>query len=707
MRKNRGQFMRKLAGAMLALCLLAAASFPAFGASEEKPDGTDTLTVEEYDLLKTGSSRERVDVLCKKESAALVVTLRSESLMTEDIKKSDISIRKEKDSYRISGSPSVKIISKKEDNLTFQIRFSKITYNGKAPDFGFQVKYKGTGMESIPVHIDITEAEESSGGRDSREDGTGQPVIRVERVGELQPVQAGEKIELKLRVTNTSRDSDVEDLTVSMNPDPALYLLDQTNSVYVKRLDTGESREIHVHMQVGPELSGASLSLEVESKFSYSSSGGLTSGTCSQKIMVPVKGNSALGQPLLDISHVGDPGVVRAGQEFTTVVRIQNTSQNRAASNLVMTVEPGEQIGLGEPEDTRLLGELGPGQAAEVPIRLKAAGELSQTASQMVGISLKFEYDGGKGAVQAAASEKIVIHTQKSGGKCAVPTPNIIVRNYSYGGEVTAGQVFDLEMEIANTSASVPAENILMTLDTGEGLSINSSSNTIYIPSLAPSAAETKQVKVQALFQSKLQSPKMEISFKYEYMDQGERKQNSTAEKIAIPVYQPDRLEIQTPELGEEVRVNEETAISIPYVNKGRGQIYNVEAKLQGEVDALQKNLNLGNFESGKSGTIDFIVTPRQEGTFEGSVKLIYEDEAANVKELEIPVQFEALPEEIPDFSQEEEFKNAEKNKGFPWIFLGGGAAAALTGGFWALRNKRKKAQEFLTETQEEEWQDE
>ena len=62
--------------------------------------------------------------------------------------------------------------------------------------------------------------------------------------------------------------------------------------------------------------------------------------------------------------------------------------------------------------------------------------------------------------------------------------------------------------------------------------------------------------------------------------------------------------------------------------------------------------------------------------------------------------------EEIPDFSQEEEFKNAEKNKGFPWIFLGGGAAAALTGGFWALRNKRKKAQEFLTETQEE-WQDE
>ena len=34
-----------------------------------------------------------------------------------------------------------------------------------------------------------------------------------------------------------------------------------------------------------------------------------------------------------------------------------------------------------------------------------------------------------------------------------IPTPNIIIRNYSYGEKVTAGQVFDLEMEMTNTSS--------------------------------------------------------------------------------------------------------------------------------------------------------------------------------------------------------------------------------------------------------------
>ena len=46
-------------------------------------------------------------------------------------------------------------------------------------------------------------------------------------------------------------------------------------------------------------------------------------------------------------------------------------------------------------------------------------------------------------------------------------------------------------------------------------------------------------------------------------------------------------------------------------------------------------------FDAGKSGTIDFIATPKKAGTFEGRVKVTYEDESMEIRTMEIPVTFE------------------------------------------------------------------
>ena len=80
-----------------------------------------------------------------------------------------------------------------------------------------------------------------------------------------------------------------------------------------------------------------------------------------------------------------------------------------------------------------------------------------------------------------------------------------------------------------------PIENVVISLETGEGLSINSSSNTVYVPKMGPGEKKAQQVDVQALFQtkdSKIQSPKITISCKYEYIDKTERKQ-STATAVS------------------------------------------------------------------------------------------------------------------------------------------------------------------------------
>ena len=256
-------------------------------------------------------------------------------------------------------------------------------------------------------------------------------------------------------------------------------------------------------------------------------------------------------------------------------------------------------------------------------------------------------------------------------------------------------------MEVANTSRQLPAENILMSLNTGEGLSINDSSNTIYIPSLAPGATETRTVRMQALFQSKLLSPKVDISFKYEYVDNKERKQNSTAETISIPVYQPDRLEVKSPSFPDGIQAQEETAISLPYANKGRGDLFNLEARLEGDIPVLEREVSLGNLEPGKTGTIDFLVTPETGGSFEGQVIIAYEDDAMNRKELTVPVKFQIKDAPAPDLPLVPE-ETERSGSLLPFYLTTVLLAFAGTGAAVFVKRNRKGKQENLEETAED-----
>ena len=309
---------------------------------------------------------------------------------------------------------------------------------------------------------------------------------------------------------------------------------------------------------------------------------------------------------------------------------------------------------------------------------------------------------------QGSFSEKIVIPTEGGRQGAASLTPNLIVKNYSYGGSAQAGQVFELVMEIFNTSRTAAAENILMSLNTGEGLSINDASNTFYIPSLGPGASERRTVNIQALFQSKLQSPKVEITFKYEYLDHKDRKQNTTSETIAIPVYQPDRLEVRQPSYPDGVREQEECAISIPYVNKGRGQLFNLEASLEGEMPVLERQISAGNLEPGKTGTIDFIVIPDRTGEFKGQVTILYEDEAMNQKKITVPIEFkaEAAAAEESVFPEIQE----SGRKG-PGILLLSAGLILLSGiccaGIWKIKKKGKGQPDEDRENLWEKWDEE
>lgn len=664
---------------------------------KDTPDDDDTpgsLSIDGYEIYAVGGSRDTPDTVRKGRQVKLLVHVKSQGLKTKDVNKSSISAIKLNDSFKITGSPKVKVTSEKEDDLEFTVTFSKITYLGKGNSIRFRTSFKNAGIPSEVLETFITECEESYPRENGdKGDTTGQPVIKVRRISPQAPVGSGDHFSLELDMENTSSDADIEDMVISVNPGTSMFLGDDTNSRIISRLDTKKTASVKFNLIAGTEISGPTQMIDLELKYNYYSGGNLVAGTSIQKVLIPVKGGSASGQPVIRVSRGQIGRSIHSGEAFQLMLNLQNASTDKDIRNLSVTFESNEQISLLEETDTRQLGELRAGQSIDVPVRLQAGAELSTAASQLLGMNLKFDYDSDKGAVQGTYSEKIVIPTSGQTKGPGGPTPNIIVANYTYGERVTAGQVFNLEMEFMNTSRTSPVENVVLSLDTGEGISINSSSNTFFIPALKPGETRKETVKVQALFQSKLQSPKIGIACKYEYLDKKERKQSSSTETIAIPVYQPDRFQVKEPGFTDVIRQGEELTISIPYVNKGRGQVFNVEARLEGDINVLERELSLGNFEAGKSGTIDFVVTPKSEGEFKSQVTVTYEDETMEIKTVQVPIHFD-VKEAAADPGDMTEYTEPESGAGrwriAIWIAVTAAGIGTVVVIIKVKRNKKK-----------------
>lgn len=709
MKKNKRWGGRRLLAFALSICLMggSGAFQPAWAAGSELSVGTAAdssrktdptgkadpaqagdWSITGYEVYDAGSSGKTVDTLKKGRRVRIVVYLKSGAYNTEDVSKGNILVSRLRDSFKNGGSPKITVTSNKGDSLELKASFSGMTYSGKGSSLRLKVGLKNASGSAEELETEISEAESTA---DEDSASIAQPLIKVEVKDNPGPIAPGQKFTLVLNLRNTSRDADVEDLVANFNPGDSMFLLDSTNSRFVDRLNTKQAKEVRLEMQAGPDISGLSQAMDVELKYNYYSGGQLTSGTLTQKILIPLKGGSqGSGQPLIRISRSDTGTPITPGETFTVQVKLENLSQNQDIRNLTASFEPGEQLALLENTDSLIIGDLKAGQSAEIPIRLKAGGEMAAD-SVTAGVNLKFDYDSSKGSVPGTFSEKLVFQTAGGVGKFGSPTPNIIINRYSYGDRVNAGEVFDLSLELMNTSKESPVENVVVSLDTGEGISINSSSNTIFIPRLEQGGTVNKTIKVQALFQSKLQSPKITIAMRYEYLDKKERKQANSSETIAIPVYQPDRFEVKPPSFTDEIRQGEEATISLPYYNKGRGQVFNVEAKLEGEIQALDKDLNLGNFEAGKSGTIDFIVTPQKAGEFTGKVTVSYEDEAMKVKTDEIPITFTVADAKEVQGAVNPDDGMDQKPSAFPWLLILA-AVLFLGGAVYVIKKKKKKA---------------
>lgn len=218
-------------------------------------------------------------------------------------------------------------------------------------------------------------------------------------------------------------------------------------------------------------------------------------------------------------------------------------------------------------------------------------------------------------------------------------TPYLVLQEFSFGGQsqIAAGSEFPLTFSCRNTSQQVDLENIIIKIAPGEGLQIVDSTNVFYLPIINKSDTFEKTVTVSVLPNAEAKTHPIDVSFSYEYVVNGTRQKGEMSQQISVPTLQPDRFEADPVEDLLESTVGEEIYITGKYVNKSRGEIYNLSATLVGDFNGAGKINHIGNVAAGASGDVEFSIIPDAAGPLNGEIAYSYEDAAGNVRTVSVP----------------------------------------------------------------------
>ena len=276
---------------------------------------------------------------------------------------------------------------------------------------------------------------------------------------------------------------------------------------------------------------------------------------------------------------------------------------------------------------------------------------------------------------------------------------------------IVAGEAFELILNVKNASSSVPASDILMTVESEKAsespvFSTEAGSSSVSISSLG--AGQSQEVRLRLSSRAGVDQRSYGLTFKAKY-DSPEFKNAEETMTVDIPIRQIPRLNTGTFEImPEAISVGEESNVMFGINNTGKVTLYNVMVKF--EADSIQTtDTYVGNIKPGETGNVDCMVTGTAPTADEGKIKVTisYEDENGEVskeqKEMSLfvsepmPLEDDLMNEGMEDFPVEEPgFLEKYSSVLLPASL---GAVAVLTMilvGIAVRSRKRRKEQEEL-----------
>lgn len=688
-----------------AILLIVAAVLVIFPASALAAGGSIVAT----GYYVSGSSGGSVSRITQGSVVDITVSVKDTSLTTDKFNVNDLDVSKLVDSFS-GGSITTNVTSQGTSPLTYNVRLSGLKYSGTGKSLKLMIGTKGEAASYETIELSVSEAVEYEAPKPSETpapEAAPAPMVIISRSDIPKPLEAGQETDVTLFFRNISNIKLTSPI-VSVNPSDALSIVGGASTFTLPDIPGNRTGSITVRIKAAANIqTPGNQALGVDLKYNYFNNVALVHGEASDKVTVPALGRESVSQPVVLVTRSPVSKPISAGDTLDVTISFKNLGATRLVSPVAYVSSSDALIVMNE-ATTFVLPDIEPGKNVDIVVRVKAAKEISST-NQSISTELKFSYDNGGTMTAVTTSDKVNIAANTTSpatdAKPDSSVPSIIISSFEYGGEsVAAGKKFTLRLSFENTG-KLKIENIVVTVDGGESFTMDDSTNTFFYNALGAGGKQQQEVPMQALVSAKSGAQNVGVSFKYDYLDGQKRASASADIKISIPVFQPDRFQINAPVLPDAATVGEELALSLSYVNKGKGDIANVEATVIGDdVDTPAKTQYLGNIAAGASGNIGFAVTPNKAGDVNITLKVTYEDADQKVQVKEFPVKLPAAEpapiEEIPEEGAESEGGQG----GLTWLWIGLAAVVLGGGGAFVIIRRKKRARP--AKKSDEDWDD-
>lgn len=600
--------------------------------------------------------------------------------------KSPVATLTPSDGITISGGSSSFSMSdiggKKTGTITVKIKANS-TIPSPAQSLGVELKFNYYNNVSVTQGSVTDKVSIPALGRES----VPQPVVLVTRSPMANPIAPGENADITVYFQNTSSAKLVKPV-VTVTPSESLVVLNDAATFLLPDIEAGKTTSIQVKVKALKSLSSTTQTLSTELKYGYDNGGMITQVSSSDKVVIPSLAKESVPQPVVLVTRSSLDRPINPGETISLTLTFRNAGTTKLISPSA-SVTPSDSLTIANDASTFLLSDIEPGQSAAITVKVKAAKDLS-SATQALSTELKYSYDNGETITQATAADRLNL-TANVPSKSDQSVPNLVIRSFGYGGEsVAAGSKFPLDFSFENTGA-VKVENIVVTVDGGESFTMDGSTNTYFYKSLAAGGSQSQQVPMRAVPTGKTGAQSISVSFKYEYTDGEKRSQATSDIKLSVPVYQPDRFQINAPSAPEYATVGEEIELTLSYVNKGKDDIANLEATVVGEdVDTPARTQYLGNVTAGANGNVGFAISPNKSGEINVVLKISYENADQQLQTREFPIKLTA-EEYVPPADDGDAFADEGSGPAIPVlpIAIGAGAVVVALAAVIIIRKKK------------------
>ena len=355
-------------------------------------------------------------------------------------------------------------------------------------------------------------------------------------------------------------------------------------------------------------------------------------------------------------------------------------------------------------------GSIGRGQVVEFLYHLRLSKKATVGVKQ---VDFNVTYRNDEGDLKSG-TVSLFVNVRKglsptSDKDTTTSVPKLIIESYKLSSDkIYAGETFDLEFTIKNTSDSTNLQNVQIHIkDAGETATIvpaSGGSNTLYISKIGKGQSSSQKVSLQTAPDATAKAYTLNVDFSYESASTNAA--HTANETIAVPILQKIRLKCDEPTVYDDVSyLDSSTSMSIKMYNMGRSSIYNCIVDVEGNGLKLEESYFGGTLSAGSTLAADISVIPSEAGDIQGTVIISYEDVYGEPGEERLPF---TLHVEDPNAGMENmegmEGMGGEGmeggmtdpgmeggSKGFPWWGWVIGAGALGGGGFFGFKKLKKR----------------